>query len=52
MTVQLLVVEADSRESEAVWEVTPVLDEMLSSETATHRTVHDVSRIVNVPARI
>ena len=44
MTVQPPVEEADSRESEAVWEETLVLDEMLSSETVTLRVVLSVSK--------
>ena len=44
MTVQLLVEEVDSRESEAVWEATLVLDEMPNSETVTLRDVPNVSR--------
>ena len=41
--VQLLVEEADSRESEAVSEATPVLDEMLTSETVTLTIAPSVS---------
>ena len=41
--VRLLVEEEDSRELEPVWEATPVLETMPSSETATHRAAPNVS---------
>ena len=44
--VQLLAEEVDSRESEAVWEATLVLDEILNSETATLTVALSVSSLI------